>query len=86
MLDRWQGRVSLEIGVVAGLLVSLAGFVLLCSAALIWRAADFGELPAQLTQQRVIPSVTLIVLGTQAVFGSFLLSLIRFCFLKREAG
>jgi len=75
-----KGRVSLEIGVVAGMLVSLCGLVLLGSALWTWRTANFGELDLDLTHQRVIPSVTLTIIGTQTVFASFLLSLMRFCF------
>jgi len=66
--------VTLEKGVLTGLLVGLAGTFLLFSAFLKWMHVDFGTLDTVSIARGVIPAVTLVALGTQIVFGSFFLS------------
>ena len=65
---------NLEKGIGLGLLVLLAGVALLARALWIWRQADYGDLQPAENLRRLIPSVTLIVLGVQAVFSSFFMS------------
>jgi glycosyltransferase involved in cell wall biosynthesis len=65
---------NLEKGIGFGLLVLLAGVALLARALWIWRQADYGDLQPAENLRRLIPSVTLIVLGVQAVFSSFFMS------------
>ena len=68
---------TLEKGIIAGLLVLLAGAVLFLRALWLWKQADFGLLPStEDNLRRLIPAATLIVLGIQAVFSSFFMSVL----------
>ena len=67
---------TLEKGIVAGLLVALAGAALLLHAVLVWRQAGFGELPYTENLRRLIPAATLLLLGVQTVFSSFFMSVL----------
>ncbi|MEP3480174.1 MAG: glycosyltransferase family 2 protein [Fuerstiella sp.] len=76
MVQQAEERFSLEVGIVLGLGASLVGGGLFVSAFLAWRSAGFGAMSAELTVSRVIPAVTLGMIGVQTIFGSFLLSMI----------
>lgn len=65
---------TLEKGIGLGLLVLLTGAGLLAWAVWIWREAHFGELQPAENLRRLIPAVTLIVLGVQMIFSSFFMS------------
>ena len=67
---------SLEKGIVLGLLVLLVGMLLLGRAVWVWRNADFGELVPEENMRRLIPAVTMIVLGIQTIFSSFFMSVL----------
>ncbi len=67
---------TLEKGIVAGLVLALAGAGLLAQAVLVWRQAGFGELPYPENLRRLIPAGTLLVLGIQTVFSSFFMSVL----------
>ncbi len=72
-LARW---VSLERGVIAGALLGLGGLALLAYAILAWQAAGFGNMDYQHSMRRIIPAVSLIMLGVQVVFNSFFASVV----------
>jgi glycosyltransferase involved in cell wall biosynthesis len=65
---------TLEKGIGFGLLVLLAGVVLLVWALWIWKLAHYGDLQPVENLRRLIPAVTLIVLGVQSIFSSFFMS------------
>jgi glycosyltransferase involved in cell wall biosynthesis len=66
---------TLEKGIVIGLLVLIAGIVLLVQAVWIWQQANYGILPStEENLRRLIPAATLIVLGIQTIFSSFFMS------------
>jgi glycosyltransferase involved in cell wall biosynthesis len=67
---------SLERRIVLGSLVLLAGVVLLSRAVWVWHQADFGKLEPEDNMRRLIPAVTLVILGIQAIFSSFFLSIL----------
>jgi len=67
-------KITLEKGVVAGLLVGATGFFLLLSAFGSWMKTGFGSLDPVASARQVVPAVTLLALGVQVVFGSFFLS------------
>jgi glycosyltransferase involved in cell wall biosynthesis len=67
---------SLEKGITAGLLVLLAGCALLAYAVWIWRQAGYGVLSYSENMRRLLPAVTLIVLGIQITFSSFFMSVL----------
>lgn len=73
-LDRLFRHVSLETGIVVGLVLTLAGFGALLAAVWSWRAVGFGALDPRETMRQVIPGAILLVLGIQTVFSSFFLS------------
>ncbi|MEJ7592117.1 MAG: glycosyltransferase family 2 protein [Planctomycetaceae bacterium] len=77
LLYRMERHASLEGGIVLGLIAVVVGAVWFASAFLIWRAAGYGTMTAKLTVSRVIPSLFLCMVGIQAVFGSFLVSIIQ---------
>ena len=68
---------SLERGIWSGLAIGTLGFLGLCHAVWIWRAAGFGPLPTTDTLRLVIPATTAIACGTQIIFASFLISILR---------
>ena len=65
---------TLEKGILAGLLILLAGIVLLAHALWVWRQVNYGALDYALNLRRLVPAATLIVLGIQSVFSSFFMS------------
>ena len=75
-LDWLLHRVTLEVGLLAGGLMSLAGVVALVAAVISWQAVGFGNLDPSLTMREVIPAVVLLALGTQTVFASFFISIL----------
>ena len=76
MVQQAEERFSLEVGIALGLGALVVGGGLFVSAFLAWRSAGFGPMSAELTISRVIPAVTLGMIGVQTIFGSFLLSMI----------
>lgn len=72
-LRRILDAISLEWGLVLGILMGLSGTLLLGSAFLEWQHAGFQGLSYGENLRRIIPASTLIVLGIQFLFGSFFL-------------
>ncbi len=67
---------SLEAGLLLGLLLSMAGALLLTVAFLGWFEVGFHGLDYGQNLRRIIPATTLIVLGIQFLFGSFFLGVL----------
>ena len=67
---------TLEKGIVAGILISLAGFACLLHAVWLWRQTGYGELPYAENLRRLIPAATLLILGIQTIFSSFFMSVL----------
>jgi glycosyltransferase involved in cell wall biosynthesis len=68
---------TLEKGILLGLAVLLAGLALLARSGWIWHQASYGLLPDMGDNlRRLIPAVTLIVLGIQMIFSSFFMSVL----------
>ncbi len=68
--------INLEVGLVFGCVLLLVGFVTFGYAISIWHAAGFGDLSAQSMLRLTLPSATCFMLGIEAIFGSFFLSLL----------
>ncbi|WP_216847159.1 glycosyltransferase family 2 protein [Granulicella sp. L60] len=68
--------INLEVGLTFGCLLLLAGFSILGYALHIWHAAGFGNLSPQRMLRLTLPSATCFMLGVEAIFGSFFLSLL----------
>ncbi len=75
-LERLFEHITLEVGLLAGAIMALGGFVGLIAAVLSWQAVGFGLLDPSLTMREVIPAVVLMALGTQTVFASFFISIL----------
>ena len=75
-LSRVFNVFTLERGIVAGLLVLLAGLVCLGRAVWIWEQINYGAMPYAENLRRLIPAVALVVLGVQAIFSSFFMSVL----------
>jgi hypothetical protein len=73
LLERGESRLSLEHGLLAGMALLLAGFGIAIAVLVTWINRGFGALGEE---RLAILSLTLIVVGMQVVFTSFLLSII----------
>lgn len=67
---------TLEKGILCGLAILLVGSGLLVRALGIWKATGYGELSYAANLNRLIPAVTLVVLGVQTIFSSFFMSVL----------
>jgi glycosyltransferase involved in cell wall biosynthesis len=77
MLERGLDRFSLGLGLVTGLILCITGIALYGVGLVIWGGRDFGPLPNfKHTLRIVILGTTLLILGVQVFFGSFVLSLL----------
>jgi hypothetical protein len=68
--------ITLERGLIAGLLISLTGAALLAWSIYLWSQVHFGSLPYPENLRRLILAVTLIIIGLQTVFSSFFLGVL----------
>jgi len=68
--------VTLERGIVVGLIIATVGFGLIVNATLFWRAHGWGPLDYSQSQRILIPGVTALILGIQIIFSSFFLSVL----------
>lgn len=68
--------VTLEIGIVVGIIVFLFGLGFLITATLYWKQRNFGVLSPVDSMRISIPAVTMIVMGIQIIFSSFLVSIL----------
>lgn len=75
------GRIKLETGLAIGVFFVTVGIALLVIGGFYWARHGFGRLPYEISLRIVIPAVTLLSLGVQALFSSFFLS---FLGLKRK--
>jgi hypothetical protein len=75
--------ITLERGLIIGLLICLAGAAMLGWSIYLWSQVNFGSLPYSENLRRIIMAVTLIVIGLQVAFSSFFLGVLG---LKTTAG
>ena len=68
--------ITLEVGLVMGLLCIIGGVAGSIVAVQLWNARSFGPLNPSQTLRVIIPSVTLLVFGCQIVLSSFFLSVL----------
>ena len=73
-LDKLYNFLSLEAGLVVGILITLAGLVGSIYSLYLWDQQDFGQLEYSHILRVVIPSVFAIMIGLQTIFSSFFLS------------
>ena len=68
--------ITLETGLLFGCALLAMGAGILGYALFLWHAAGFGNLSAPRMLRLTLPSATLILLGVEAIFASFFLSLL----------
>ena len=68
--------VSLELGLVGGVILLVAGLGLLQWSVSQWGAMGLADLEPTVSMRSVIPAVVLSVLGLQTIFSSFFLSIL----------
>ncbi|MDQ2832768.1 MAG: glycosyltransferase [Acidobacteriota bacterium] len=68
--------INLEVGLLIGCALLLIGLGILVYAIHIWHSAGFGQLSPQRMLRLTLPSATCFMLGVEAIFGSFFLSLL----------
>lgn len=68
--------VTLETGIVVGLVLAIVGCVAIGIAVNEWRAVGFGDLDSAIALRWVIPGTTMVALGVQTIFGSFFMSIL----------
>jgi glycosyltransferase involved in cell wall biosynthesis len=74
--ERIFNYINLEVGLLFGAVLLLAGLGILGYAIHIWHGAGFGNLSPQRMLRLTLPSATCFMLGVEAIFGSFFLSLL----------
>ncbi len=75
-LSRAFQYVTLEVGLMVGLLLIIAGFSGSVYAYWYWDRRSFGNLDPSQTMRVVIPAVTCLTVGCQTLFSSFFLSIL----------
>jgi glycosyltransferase involved in cell wall biosynthesis len=76
--QRIVNNITLEHGLITGLVSILAGFSFLAAAVMAWKNHAFGQMDYSNTMKIVIPGFTLVVLGFQTVLSSFFSSILKF--------
>jgi glycosyltransferase involved in cell wall biosynthesis len=74
--ERIFNYINLEVGLLFGSTLLLVGLGILGYAIHIWHGAGFGNLSPQRMLRLTLPSATCFMLGVEAIFGSFFLSLL----------
>src|SRR5487761_1150976 len=75
-VQRLLEKLSLERGLLAGLVIGIAGLVGLIISLTYWHANKFGQLNYEHALRLIVPSVTALVLSCQLVLGTFFLSIL----------
>ncbi len=78
--DRMRVRLRLEHGLILGTCIALAGLAIIAAIIVQWIVRGFGDLSQERT---ALLAATLLVLGLQVIFSSFLLSILG---LRHELG
>ena len=74
--NRWFQYVTLETGLVVGVLIFLTGIGIAISSVVSWSHAGYGSLPPVEMMRRTLPAMLCLMLGTEICFASFFLSLL----------
>jgi len=75
-LDKAFNYITLEVGLLAGGLLVLAGLGVSIFAVGFWQSRHFGQLDYARTMRLVIPAALFLTLGVQTVFASFFISVL----------
>ena len=80
-LKRFLDMATLERGILTGSIMAALGLAGSAFAVAYWKSRNFGDLDPAISFRLVIPGMTLLLLGTQTILSSFLISIIE---LKRK--
>jgi glycosyltransferase involved in cell wall biosynthesis len=75
-VQKLLGKLSLERGLVLGVIIGVAGLVGAIFSLTYWQANKFGTLNYEHALRLMVPSVTALVLSCQLIFGGFFLSIL----------
>jgi glycosyltransferase involved in cell wall biosynthesis len=76
LLDGLFRYIDLELGLLAGTILTVTGFAVSIYAVKVWEAHQFGALDMSHTLRIVIPAALSLTLGVQTIFSSFFLSVL----------
>lgn len=76
LFDKLFGYITLEVGLLAGVLMIVCGLGMSIYAVGFWETRHFGALDYPHTMRIVIPAALFLILGVQTVFSSFFLSVL----------
>ena len=74
--QRWFKFITLETGLIVGVLLVVAGLGIAISSVSAWAHTGYGPLPPVQMMRRTLPAMMCLMLGTEVCFGSFFLSLL----------
>jgi glycosyltransferase involved in cell wall biosynthesis len=74
--DRWFQYITLETGLLVGVLLVLVGVGIAVSSVVGWSHTGYGPLPPVQMMRRTLPAMLCLMLGTEICFASFFLSLL----------
>ena len=74
--ERWFRYITLETGLVVGVLLVFVGIGIALSSVLSWSHTGYGPLPPVQMMRRTLPAMLCLMLGTEICFASFFLSLL----------
>ena len=74
--NRWFQYVTLETGLLAGVLLVLTGVTIAVSSVVSWSHTGYGSLPPVEMMRHTLPAMLCLMLGTEICFASFFLSLL----------
>lgn len=75
-MERLLGRFTLEVGLITGSFLLVAGLLISLLAFALWSQQNFGDLIPSQMLRAIIPATTLIMLGSQIIWGSFFISIL----------
>ncbi len=75
-LMRWYNYMRLELGLVVGAILLLAGLGMAGGSLALWWKHEFGPLDPVRSFRLVVPAVLLLMLGVQLIFSSFFFSML----------
>jgi glycosyltransferase involved in cell wall biosynthesis len=74
--SKWFQYITLETGLIAGVVLVLTGIGIAVSSVVSWSHAGYGPLPPVEMMRRTLPAMLCLMLGTEICFASFFLSLL----------
>jgi glycosyltransferase involved in cell wall biosynthesis len=74
--ENWFRYITLETGLIVGVLLLLVGVGIAVSSVIGWSHAGYGPLPPVAMMRRTLPAMLCLMLGTEVCFASFFLSLL----------